>query len=544
MIPTGLTLLLGGVGLFLFGMHQLTGDLRLLASDSARAALRRFADRPVAGFLAGAGVTGLIQSSSATIVMTLGFVGAGFLSFPQSLGIILGANVGTTFTGWAVMLLGVKISLGAVAFPVLFLAALTRILAAGALARLAGVVAGLALVLIGIDLMKDGMEGAQGFLGPDTLPADTLQGRLVLLVLGAGVTLVTQSSSAGVAMAIVLLAGEHASFTQAAALVIGMTVGTTFTGILASIAGTTEMRRAALAHLVFNLTQGLVALLLLDAVVRLLPGGPGDGPLALVIFHTAFTLAGALIFLPFLPRVAAVVMLLIPDRPSALGQELDRRFLSDPSAALDLGLAATRRRVALVFGHLGGLLTPGAERPAPFDDAALAAEAEAVGQFLTEIPIPDKDPLRLTRVSELLTVQDHLRRLAHRTGQGGRLAVALYDPSLRREARLLGALLRTAAEGVAAAPESGQAATLEQVHRRLERMLARLERRERGLRRRVLVAGAAPPRLFNLTDAMRWLRRSVAHAERVLHHLRAAEGQALGLHDDAAPDETAAPAAG
>ena len=529
MIPEGLTLLLGGVGLFLFGMHQLTSDLRLMASDSARTALRRFAGRPLPGFLAGAGVTALIQSSSATIVMTLGFVGAGFLSFPQSLGIILGANVGTTFTGWAVMALGVKISLGALAFPVLFLAALTRILARGAPARLAGVVAGLALVLIGIDLMKDGMEGAQGFLGPETLPADSLQGRLLLLMLGAGVTLVTQSSSAGVAMAIVLLAGGHASFTQAAALIIGMTVGTTFTGILASLAGTTEMRRAALAHLIFNLTQGLVALVLLDAVVRLLPAAPGDGPLALVIFHTAFTLAGALVFLPFLTQVAGLVMRIIPDRPTGLAQELDPRFLADPSAALDLGLAATRRRVVQVFAHLGGLLTPGAARPAAFDEAAFVAEAEGVAQFLTAIPVPEKDPLRLVRVSELLAVQDHLRRLGHRTAQGGRLTVALYEPSLRREARLFGALLRGAAEIVEAAPDPAQEAMLAAVHARLQRMLARLERREDSLRRRVLVSGTAPPRLFSRTDAMRWLRRSVAHAERVTHHLRAAEGQALGL---------------
>ena len=536
MIPEGLTILLGGVGLFLFGMHQLTSDLRLMASDSARGALRRFAGRPVPGFLAGAGVTALIQSSSATMVMTLGFVGAGFLSFTQSLGIILGSNVGTTFTGWAVMLLGVKINLGTVAFPVLFLAALARILGRGAWARLAGVVAGLALVLIGIDLMKAGMEGAQGFLGPDSLPVDTLGGRLLLLALGAGVTLVTQSSSAGVAAAIVLLAGGHASFAQAAALVIGMSVGTTFTGILASMGGTTDMRRAALAHLVFNLTQGLVALALLDVIARFLPDDPGDGPLALVMFHTAFTLTGALVFLPVLGRVAVLIKRLIPDRPTALAQELDRRFLADPSAALDLGLAATRRRVGSVFAHLGGLLAAGADRPGAFDDAALVADAEAVGQFLTEVAIPDSDPLRLTRVGELLAVLDHLRRLSHRTAQGQRIAVALYDPSLRREARLFGALLRAAAEGVGAVQDPGRAGILEAAHRRLERMLGRLERRETGLRRRVLVAGTAPPRLFTVTDAMRWLRRSVAHAERVLHHLRAAEGQARGPNPDTVAD--------
>jgi len=525
MIPDGLTTLLGGVGLFLFGMHGLTSDLRLMASDRARGALRRFAGQPVPGFLAGAGVTALIQSSSATMVMTLGFVGAGFLSLAQSLGIILGANVGTTFTGWAVMLLGVKVSLGAVAFPVLFLAAMARILARGWGARLGGVVAGLALVLIGIDLMKDGMEGAQDLLGPGNLPADSLSGRLLLLALGAGVTLVTQSSSAGVAMAIMLLAGGHAGFTQAAALVVGMSVGTTFTGILASLGGTTDMRRAALAHLVFNLTQGMVALALLDLIARVLPDDPGDGPLALVMFHTAFTLAGALVFLPFLPRVAALVERLIPDRPSALAQELDRRFLDDPSAALDLALAATRRRVARVFGHLGAALGPAAAGPpGPFDGAALAAEAEAIGLYVTEITVPERDPLRLQRVGELLAVLDHLRRLGHRATQAPRIAVAAYDPMLRREARLFAAALRGAAARLA---DPAQDSNLpERTHARLQRAATRLDRREAGLRRRVLGSGQASPRLFALTDALRWLRRSIAHAERVTAHLQAAERQA------------------
>lgn len=525
MIPEGLTTLLGGVGLFLFGMHQLTGDLRLMASDRARGALRRFAGRATTAFATGVGVTAVIQSSSATMVMTLGFVGAGFLTLAQALGIILGANVGTTLTGWAVMLLGVKVSLGAVAFPALFLAALARILARGALARAGGVVAGLAMVLIGIDLMKVGMEAAQGILGPGAPPADSLGGRLMLLGLGAAVTLVTQSSSAGVAAAIVLVAGGHASFTQAAALVIGMSVGTTFTGILASLGGTTDMRRAAVAHLLFNLTQGLVALALLDGIARILPHGPGDAPLALVMFHTTFTLAGALVFLPFLPRVAALVSRLVPDRPSALAQELDRRFLADPSAALDLALAATRKRVVTLFAHLGAALDPRVETP-PFDGAAFAAEAEAIGQFVTEIPVPESDPLRLQRVGELLAVLDHLRRLGHRAGQGPRIAVAAYDPLLRREGRLLGATLRAAAEAGATAPARDGDGPLHRAHARLDRASHRLERRETGLRRRVLTSGQASPRLFATTDALRWLRRSTAHAERVLHHLAAAEGQA------------------
>ncbi|MCC5971044.1 MAG: Na/Pi cotransporter family protein [Pararhodobacter sp.] len=535
MIPTELFVLLGGVGLFLYGMQALTGELKVMASDQARSAIRRFAGRPVSGMAAGAAVTALIQSSSATMVMTLGFVGAGILSFSQSLGIILGANIGTTFTGWMVMLLGVKINLGTLAFPVLFAAGLVRILASGAAARLGGVVAGLCLIFIGIDLMKDGMAVFDGFLSPENLPTDTLWGRLQLLGLGVLVTVVTQSSSAGVAAAIVLLSEGHVSFTQAAALVIGMTVGTTFTGILASLGGNIAMRRSALAHLIFNLTQGLVALSLLDLVVRGMAAGVslGDGPLALVLFHSGFTIAGALLFLPVVAVFARGVEWLVPDKPLAIERDLDPRFLSDPAAALDMVLAGMRRQIAVLFGQLGAQLAPGPRPPASADLAEDTRATDALGVYLSQIALPEQDPRRQERYGELMAILDHLRRLIFRGGQGGRLTVALYEPMLRREALYFGAILRAVAQLEAdfvpgdADKAQDHAERLSRLHRRLVRAQARLARREERLRRRVLSTHAAPPRLFAITDAMRWLRRSNAHAERVLNHLLAAERQAM-----------------
>lgn len=542
-MPTELFYLLGGIGLFLYGMQALTGELKVMASDRARAAIQRFAGRPASGMVAGAAVTALIQSSSATMVMTLGFVGAGILSFSQSLGIILGANIGTTFTGWMVMLLGVKINLGTLAFPVLFAAGLARIVTSGAPARLAGVVAGLCLIFIGIDLMKEGMGVFDGLLSPENLPTDTLWGRLQLLVLGVGVTVVTQSSSAGVAAAIVLLSEGHVSFTQAAALVIGMTVGTTFTGVLASLGGNIAMRRTALAHLIFNLTQGLVALSLLDLVVRAVAAGAtmGDATLALVLFHSGFALAGALIFLPFTGVFARLVEWLVPARTLAIEQELDPRFLSDPSAALDIALSSARRQIAALFGQLGTVMAPG-PRPATGPDLKeQTASADAVGQFLSQIALPEKDPLRQERYGELMALLDHLRRLIHRAEQGGRLTVAVYEPMLRRETLYFGAILRAVAQLEAGfTPGDAQGArdhatALARLHARLARAQARLARREERLRRRVLSTHAAPPRLFAITDAMRWLRRSNAHAERVLFHLLVAESQAVAAHEHDAP---------
>lgn len=544
MIPTEIFFLLGGVGLFLYGMQALTAELKVMTSERARSAIRRFARKPVTGLAAGAAVTAIIQSSTATMVMTLGLVGAGVLSFGQSLGIILGANIGTTFTGWMVMLLGIKINLGTLAFPVLFVAALLRLLTAGGVARLAGGLAGLGMIFIGIDLMKDGMGVFDGWLNPESLPTATLGGRLQLLGLGVLVTVVTQSSTAGVAATIVLLSEGHVNFTQAAALVIGMTVGTTFTGILASLGGTTAMRRTALAHLIFNLTQGLVALSLLDLVVRAVAVGlaMGDGTLALVVFHTGFAVVGAFLFLPFVRVFARLIERLVPDKPHALEKELDPRFLSDPSAALDVVLSATRRQIAALFAALGAQLAPG-PRPADSPDLkAQTADADALGLYLSQISLPEGEPVPQDRYGALMAILDHLRRLILRAGQGGRLTVALYEPMLRREALYFGAILRAVA-----GQEAGYVAgdfeharahgeELQRLHAKLARGQARLARREDRLRRRVLSMRAAPPRTFALTDAMRWLRRSNAHAERVLYHLLAAERQAMVAHESEAPE--------
>ncbi|MCC5988815.1 MAG: Na/Pi cotransporter family protein [Pararhodobacter sp.] len=539
-MATEIFVLLGGIGLFLYGMQALTGELKIMVTDSARGAIRRYAGRPVPGMAVGAGLTALIQSSTATILMTLGFVGAGILTFTQSLGIILGANVGTTFTGWMVMLFGVKIDLGLISFPVLFVAGLVRIMSSGALSRVAGVVSGLALIFIGIDLMKDGMGVFDGMLSPETLPADTLWGRLQLLGLGVLVTVITQSSSAGVAATIVLLAEGHLTFTQAAPLAIGATVGTTFTGLLASIGGTTGMRRTALANLVFNLTKGIIALLLLDLIARVLTAGGQlyDPTVALVVFHTGFTLIGALMFLPFIGAFGRLIESLVPERKQAIERELDPHFLSDPSAALDIALSVLRRHVAELSGLLGTALRPGARSPATTPPAAadlqtISAELDAVGSFVSKINLPEGDPRRLERLGDLMSLIDHMRRLLQRASQSGRITVAAYEPALRREAIYFGTILqRIAAQEATFAPGEPDAATrhhaaLRGLHARLARSAERLRRREERLRRRVLATRAAPPRLFAITDSMRWLRRSTAHVERVLFHLIAAENQAF-----------------
>ena len=343
---------LGGLGLLLVGLAVLTQGLRSLAGDRVHRTLRRFARTPWTGVLTGAGLTAVLQSSSLTTVATVGFVHAGLLTFPLALGIVLGANVGTTVTGWLVALFGLEFDLAGFAGPALLLGALLRMFAPGAASRAGWAVAGFALLLLGIDAMQSGLAGFEGRIGPADFPADTWGGRGLIVGLGAAITLVTQSSSAGVATALAAVHAGTISFAQAGALVIGMDVGTTSTTLLATIGAGAASRRTGLAHVIYNLMTGGLAFFLLDAYVAILDALGGQvarhPTFALVGFHSAFNVLGVLLILPWVAHFARWMTRLVPDTGTDLGGDLDETLLADPpSAAGALHRAVTRIAAAL-----------------------------------------------------------------------------------------------------------------------------------------------------------------------------------------------------
>ncbi|MCA1285375.1 Na/Pi cotransporter family protein [Salipiger bermudensis] len=504
--------LLGGVGLFLFGMQSMTGALREIASRQMRAILARFTTSPLTGALSGAATTAVIQSSSATMVTVIGFVGAGLLSFPQAIGVIYGANIGTTITGWIVALLGLKLSLGTIALPGLLVGALTATMARGRLARLGALLAGFSLIFIGLDMMKDATAGFESWLSPEILPPDSWAGRALLLLIGAGVTVVIQSSSAGVATTLVLLSSGAITLGQGAALVIGMDVGTTFTAILATVGGSRDMRRTAIAHTAYNIVTGAVAFAMLGLIVPLLSRAfAPDDPAALVTFHTLFNVIGALVMLPATAPFARLIERLVPGRAATLTETLDRRLLGDAHAAMDgAGGCALRIRRAL-FRAAGDHLRPqGGPLPA---QAVLRLQPalDDLHGFLARISPAPEDALAANRYAALLHQYDHLARLAHRLTREDQMRPLLGDPGLRRPALALGAALRYAADD----PPRADAARLE----RLEQLITG---RTRRLRRSVLLrehAGLVEVRdVFGLTDAMRWLGHAAHHATRAAHY--------------------------
>ncbi len=515
---------LGGIGLFLFGMQTMTAALTALAGRRTRAVLARFTTSPLRGVLAGAAATAVLQSSSATVLTVIGFVGAGLLTFPQALGVVFGANIGTTVTGWMVAVLGLKVGLGTLAMPLSALGALAAAAGGRAVAAWGRMATGFALVFLGLDMMKAAAPAVEPLLAGVLVPADTLAGRLILVAAGCAVTAVVQSSSVGVAMALVLMASGAIGLLQAAALVIGMDLGTTLKSLLATLGGSRDMRRTAWAHVGYNIATAMLAFAALGLVPFLPKLTAGDAQTALVFFHTAFNVAGVVVLLPVLPLFARAIGRLVPgDGP--LAEALSPALAADPAAATDTARAVAVRIAGAAFAGLAVVLRGGA--PARGEEAEVHRAIEDLEAFLIMLAPPAPDEAGRRRLAALMHLADHLHRLTHRAGQADRIATLATEAPLRRPARAMAAMLeRVAAHG----PDAASAARLERLHDLVARRAARL-RRSVLLREHAGMIGLGD--VFVITDAARWLERSLRHAERITHYAVAAGKDAPGAAEAA-----------
>jgi len=521
----------GGLGLFLLGMLILTDGLRSLAGRTLRLWLARFTTTPATGAAAGALTTALVQSSSATTVTAVGFVGAGLLTFSQALGIIFGANLGTTITGWLVAIVGFKLDLGTFALPLLLLAMLLRLFAGGTAARIGWALAGFSLLFIGIDAMQAGMERFEGQFTPASFPDDSLFGRLQLLLIGVAITLVTQSSSAGVATALVALGAGAISFPQAAALVIGMDVGTTVTAAMATLGGSAAMRQTGYAHVIYNLMTGAMAFLLLEPL-GLLAGAwaaadIGNAQIGLVAFHSCFNALGVLAVLPFTGPFARLIQHLVPERGPVLVRHLDRRLLREPDAAGDAVIATLREIDAAVRATVIGLLSDRGTTDGAL--ARLTHGLEEARGFLDEMRTDPRRPAAHLRHQAALHIADHLSRLLYRAGQQERTDDLRADARLCRLSDILAAEL-SRLDGPDAATRALQIPSPQAdpvaAASRFDRVRG-LMRRQRRAYRALLIARTSsgaedPDRTLARLDALRWLHRVAYHVWRIQVHLATA----------------------
>ena len=414
-----LVLSLGGLGLFLLGMVIMTDGLKRLAGDRLRSILFEFTRTPTSGATTGAITTAIVQSSSATTVAAVGFVGAGLMTFPNALGIIFGANVGTTITGWLVALLGFKFSIDNLALPLILLGVLLHLFSKGKVAQGGLALAGFGLLFVGLDTMQIAMVDMRSLLDFTQLPADNFWGLIKLLLIGLLFTVVTQSSSAGVAVTLTALFTGLIEFEQAAALVIGMDVGTTVTSLIASIGGTVGAKRTGLSHVVYNALTAVLALLLIAPYTLawsfFAPGELNNyAELALVGFHTLFNAVGVLAILPFAKPFARLIERLVPDKPGEHTQRLEPQLLNTPEMALnavqntliDLTHALVTELQRLMHSHPVGAYSSHLE--------VLQIELDQTQSYLDHIHLHQSDYKLWGRLTSMIHALDHLQRLHER----------------------------------------------------------------------------------------------------------------------------------
>jgi phosphate:Na+ symporter len=326
MTAPAIVALLGGLGLFLLGIHHLTDGLKSLAGDSLRRALQRLVASRFSAVAFGVLFTTATQSSTATSLTVIGFVSAGLITLSQAIAVIAGATLGTTSTPWLVAVFGFQVRIADAALPILGVGALLWLIGNGRMRSLGAILAGFGLIFVGIEYLQTGMKGASWNL--EALAGEGVGAKWILAGLGVLMTIVMQSSSAAAATTLVALNAGSLSFEQGCALVVGQSVGSAVTTALVVIGRGLAVRRTALAHVIFSLGVGILGMLLLGplaAAANWVGAGLGatDGVLALAAFSSLFKFVGIVAFYPWFDHFANFIVRITQGRSDTAVSRLD-----------------------------------------------------------------------------------------------------------------------------------------------------------------------------------------------------------------------------
>ncbi len=325
--------LFGGLGLFLYGMRTLSDGLQKVAADRLRRLLEVLTTNPAMGVIVGALVTALLQSSSATTVMTVGFVNAGLMTLHQATGVIMGANIGTTITAQIIALKITKLSL-----PALAIGMLISMLSKKKRSRSVGqTVIGFGLLFLGMSIMTDAMKPLARMPWFTEMTATLGQNSILGVLTGIVLTGVVQSSSATIGILQGLATEGIITLPLALPILFGDNIGTTVTALLSSIGASLAARRTALIHLIFNVVGTLLFMLMLPIVLPFVQRMGTDVVHQIANAHTSFNIANTLIQLPFVGLLVYLATKILPGKMEAprTPQFLDRRFLATPAFALE-----------------------------------------------------------------------------------------------------------------------------------------------------------------------------------------------------------------
>jgi len=352
---TDILQLVGALGLFLFGMKVMSDALLRLAGNKMRSILATMTSNRFLGIATGFLITSVIQSSSATTLMVVSFSNASLLTLPEAISVIMGANIGTTITAWLITLLGFKVSMSTIALPLVGFGFLFTFSKKAQTQNWGGFIIGFAVLFIGLQFLKDAMPDINE--NPEILEflkRYTNAGFwsvLLFLLIGTILTLIIQSSSATMALTLIMTAQGWIPFELAAAMVLGENIGTTITANIAAIVGNFQAKRTARAHFIFNVLGVIWMLVLFYPFLQLISwmvqklgsASPfvtaAAVPVALSLFHTVFNVLNTFILVWFIKPIARLVEKMVPEtitpeKDIEVPKYLEKKMLQYPETAI------------------------------------------------------------------------------------------------------------------------------------------------------------------------------------------------------------------
>ena len=335
-VSPNVKMIAAGVAIFLFGMLSLEEGFRAFTGGTLERMLRRTTSSTAKSVLFGIVSTTLMQSSSLVSVIAISFLSAGLITLAAGIGIIFGANLGTTTGAWLIAGFGLKVDIAAYAMPLLAFGVILIFQSSKTLKGIGYILAGMGFLFLGIHYMKEGFETFKETINLAEYAVTGYPGLLLFTAIGIFATVVMQSSHATLVLTITALAAGQITYENALALAIGANVGTTITAILGAMSANEGGKRLAAAHLVFNAVTGVIAIAFIHQLVYLVDGlasfagiANDDYTLKLAVFHSVFNLIGIVVMLPLLNTMVVTLEKLIPDKKPEVDQP---KYLSGSSA--------------------------------------------------------------------------------------------------------------------------------------------------------------------------------------------------------------------
>lgn len=336
--------IIAGIAIFLIGMHYMENGFKLFSGGALENVLQKFTNTTPRAIGTGFFSTAIVQSSSLVSVIVISFLSAELMGLTSAVGVVFGSNIGTTTTAWLVSSLGLKIKIAQYALPMLIFGVIMQFSKHNSYKGFGSVLIGLGFIFLGIAYMKEGFETLKEGLDLAEYAMQGYLGVFVYIFFGAVATVVIQSSSATMAIIITALATGQIDYINALSLAIGANIGTTVTAVLGALASNKNGKRLAVAHLIFNLITGIIAIVfiyqlkdLVDFIAPLMSISEHDYAMKLALFHTIFNVIGVLAVAPFIKILVKFLLTLFRTKEQGRGQPkyLTEEVMEIPASALE-----------------------------------------------------------------------------------------------------------------------------------------------------------------------------------------------------------------